>query len=426
MRSLHVTLAFVVALGAAAQLDTSFTMDVLRAPSSPGSVLLGVAEADIQRPTDPVDFTATIRQATNDFTQLPKNFAIDLAPALIWGKPRSAAEILGLGKDYKPIKDTWNRVGNNIAQTFAISFAVKDLGTDGNEEESVALNDPQTGIGFKFSIFRGTATTGSAKQLEQLGDVMAEIALEANTIATTALLTDVTYQQMLTDVRATQDPVASAALAQKAVDYGKKVVDDAVKKDLEAPVSSDPKLNKKADIAHERAGKFKMEREGFFWDLAGGMVLDYVDRRLDNSYITKAGLWTSLGNNSKKTNITYQVQLRYLFQPDNAFMGEADTLELKDIHLADGGARFSWDPNDGRFSFSLEALYRVALNVDAIDPTWRLVTNADYDLGNNRRLGFSFGRNFDGTTSKSGNLIAALNLVLGFGHKNSTRQLTPP
>jgi hypothetical protein len=185
----------------------------------------------------------------------------------------------------------------------------------------------------------------------------------------------------------------------------------------------DPDLQNAVDRAYAQASTFRMVREGFFWDLAGGLVLDYMDRRFDNSYITKAGLWTSLGNNSTKTNITYQAQLRYLFQPDNAFMGEADTLEMRDIHLADGGARFSWDPNNGRFSISLEALYRACLNVDAIEPTWRLVTNADYDLGNNKRLTFSFGRNFDGTTSKDGNLVSALNLVLGFGHKNSTKVL---
>jgi Tol biopolymer transport system component len=44
-----------------------------------------------------------------------------------------------------------------------------------------------------------------------------------------------------------------------------------------------------------------------------------------------------------------------------------------------------------------------------------LVFNAAYDIGQNQQLTFSFGRNFDGTITKDGNLIAALNFVKGFG-----------
>ena len=43
--------------------------------------------------------------------------------------------------------------------------------------------------------------------------------------------------------------------------------------------------------------------------------------------------------------------------------------------------------------------------------------SADYDLGNNRKLTVAFGRDFDGTVSKSGNVIAALNFLAGFGNR---------
>jgi len=44
-----------------------------------------------------------------------------------------------------------------------------------------------------------------------------------------------------------------------------------------------------------------------------------------------------------------------------------------------------------------------------------LVVNAEYDLGTNRKLTFAFGRDFDGTISKGGNLVAMINLIAGFG-----------
>jgi hypothetical protein len=46
-----------------------------------------------------------------------------------------------------------------------------------------------------------------------------------------------------------------------------------------------------------------------------------------------------------------------------------------------------------------------------------MLFNADYALFKNQKLTFSFGRDFDGTISKDGNLIAALTLIAGFGNK---------
>jgi len=41
--------------------------------------------------------------------------------------------------------------------------------------------------------------------------------------------------------------------------------------------------------------------------------------------------------------------------------------------------------------------------------------NTSYDLGDNKIITFNLGRDFDGTVTKDGNLVAALNLVLGLG-----------
>ncbi len=41
--------------------------------------------------------------------------------------------------------------------------------------------------------------------------------------------------------------------------------------------------------------------------------------------------------------------------------------------------------------------------------------NVSYAFVANKDITFSFGRNFGGTTTTNGNLVAALNLLLGFG-----------
>ncbi|MFZ1694551.1 MAG: hypothetical protein WAT74_15245, partial [Flavobacteriales bacterium] len=54
---------------------------------------------------------------------------------------------------------------------------------------------------------------------------------------------------------------------------------------------------------------------------------------------------------------------------------------------------------------------------EGVNPGWRMVLNAQYAFMPNRLLTFSFGRDFDGAVTKDGNLIAALNLLVGLGNK---------
>ena len=79
------------------------------------------------------------------------------------------------------------------------------------------------------------------------------------------------------------------------------------------------------------------------------------------------------------------------------------------------GGRFLLDVSREKFVLSAEALYRSILGSSVVDPSWRLVMNAEYDLGSNRKVTFAFGRDFDGAISKGGNLVAMINLIAGFG-----------
>lgn len=54
--------------------------DLLKAPVSPASNLLGYAQSEIDKPTDVSDFMVSLQSASNSYTQLPSNYAIDIAP----------------------------------------------------------------------------------------------------------------------------------------------------------------------------------------------------------------------------------------------------------------------------------------------------------------------------------------------------------
>ena len=52
-------------------IDTTIKVDLLKAPSSPASNLLGIAPSDIEKPTDVSAFMLSLQSATNSFIKLP-------------------------------------------------------------------------------------------------------------------------------------------------------------------------------------------------------------------------------------------------------------------------------------------------------------------------------------------------------------------
>jgi hypothetical protein len=65
---------------------------------------------------------------------------------------------------------------------------------------------------------------------------------------------------------------------------------------------------------------------------------------------------------------------------------------------------------------ALEGVYRSVLNQhSSVTPSWHIVLNASYNLGDNKLISLNFGRDFNGALESGGNLIAGINLILGFG-----------
>jgi hypothetical protein len=164
------------------------------------------------------------------------------------------------------------------------------------------------------------------------------------------------------------------------------------------------------------ASEFKVERKkGGYLDFASGMVVDFPGDGFSNSTISKAGAWLTGGYETDNSGFSIMGILRYLYQPDKIFADDNGRLQTKNISTFDMGERISLIAAQGRFNLSGEIIYRSVLQKNIIDPSWRMVLNVEYDVGLNQKLTFAFGKNFDGTITKSGNLLAALNFIKGFG-----------
>jgi hypothetical protein len=160
----------------------------------------------------------------------------------------------------------------------------------------------------------------------------------------------------------------------------------------------------------------KIERAGPFLDFAAGMVTDFPDNKFNNSLVSKVGAWITGGYQNGNNGISILGIGRYLYQPDKIFADDSSKIKSTNISTIDAGGRLVINGLQGKFSMSAEAIYRSVLNKNVIEPSWRLVFNVEYDIGiRNQKITLALGRNFDGTVSRDGNLIAAINFIKGFG-----------
>ena len=449
MRSPLLLLGLLIALQGAAQLDTTqLDLDLLRAPASPGSIMLGIASNDIERPSDVAAFMASLRQATGDGTALPNNFAIDIAPGM-WAMPNVSASQLTSDApvgERKMNKDAITAFQRMLFSS-VVSIAIKGLNSDSSQP------DPQGGFGIRIPLFPGKPDPLSRARIASVKAALKKYAERSSAALDSVVVADAPIQAWRTQVdslveskrrlrtekrelegersRAVHDSVRfslSQRIEELESEYQSAIQEQSRIQNLigERQLILAIELNRDATVAREEAllaikaaEEFRIVRIGFKCDLAGGLVLDFRDRRFDNSTLTRAGAWLTAGYDWEQ-NIAAYAMVRLLNNPDQVFTTEADTLARKNIGTLDLGARVLYQPANGPFSFGLEAVHRSLTTKDlGIDPTWRANLNLTYDLGNDRLLTFTIGKNYNGTTSRSGNLIAALNLVLGFGRPRS-------
>jgi hypothetical protein len=216
---------------AAAQ-STAPTLGSLRTPPSPAFTVLGIEPSAVERPMTPSDvalsFINKIRQGT-----IPRDYAVEASPYWLVSQPNLSWQ-----------NDVTRNLGESVARTLSLSIATADTGTAALPTTSMAV-----GVRTLLSSGHMTAATQRAltaleQTLSETGDLFLRMVGEAGLDAL--------------DKRLASGDIAPA-------DY------EIRKQELTALVLESDAYREAMARAEDVAAK----REGFFFEVAAGLVWDF-------------------------------------------------------------------------------------------------------------------------------------------------------
>lgn len=375
------------------------SFDLLEAPASPAFNLMGISPSSIERPTSLNAFRFSIQNASSNFSKFPSNYSAEFAPASIFNI-----------KDQTLAKFNSTRFYDVFWQSFSVSFGFTRTNNNDTEKEDSTMSS-KLGIGLKFSIVRPHWDDSTQKYIDSIAYYLDyTIGERKNWFLTHPVILKI------------EDSIRAVGSSSLPVNQKIDSINNLNKRKTIVQLSLVKNFDKVDSIANKNlkrlATGLKITRKGPFLDFATGLVLDFPNDRFDNSSVAKAGAWLTGGYENGAKGLSVLAIGRYLYQPDKIYADDSGKIKSKSISTLDGGARLAYSGAQGKFAISAEAIYRSVLNDNVIKPSWRYTFNAEYSVGFNQKITFAIGRNFNGTITKDGNLIAALNFIKGFGGTN--------
>ncbi|MFZ4547944.1 MAG: hypothetical protein ACOYN4_10945 [Bacteroidales bacterium] len=416
-------------LKAQSEIDTTVNLDILTVPNSPAFNLLEISPAAVDKPTTPNDFAISIANASNNFSVLPRNYAVEFLPISFF--PKSKESYAKFTNDAAYVK-SWNqKLWNTVSQTFLISGG---FSTDENVETTTPdFIKTRSGLGFKFSLTRGKIDTAFEEYKNSIDVIRSQLKVLHSVIDNkweTHKQTDMAYlmfasqRDTLMNVMKRVSMDSTLTLNEKAEknNYLKKQFDELnklktfaedeyktmmLKEDSSALVYAAQALKKQIE-------QIKFKRYGWLMDFAGGMVIGFRNDNFQNSVLQQYAFWFN-GGYACKQGFSFMALARYS-NLKNAFVDAQGVNSDKAFY--DFGGKIEFQTNDNKLSLNGEIISRVSTGL----PLVRYTFNAGYQVGKNQALTLSVGKAFAGTAQYGGNLIAALNFVKTFG---SSRSLVP-
>jgi hypothetical protein len=370
-------------------------VDLLKAPTSPAAQLLNFAPNGIERPTDLSSFWISLNNATSNLTKLPTSYAVDFLPASLFQSR------------FITLKDLQSKnTGEIFWQTLDVSLGYK------SEEDTISARAfSRTAMGVKFSLVRPKWSDDTYKKYDQLSALQSLLSEQVNAYSK-EIDKDPIYIKKLEERKKAREEHGIDSEQYKKI--------DAELEQLRATLLENFKSDRRTELKNA-AREFTIERKGPFLDFAGGFAARFPTNDLGYSFADNAGAWLTGGYEGGNQHLSIYGVARYLYQPERIYADPSNTISRNNISTLDFGARLLYTTKDDKFNLSFESIYRSVLNKSIIDPSWRLVFSAEYDLGFNQKLTFNFGRDFDGVITKDGNLIATLNFIVGFGNKRGIK-----
>lgn len=424
--------------GEAASVDTAITLDMIVVPNSPGFTLLGISPDDVDRPETPADFAVSVANSANNFSTLPRNYAIEFLPVSL---------LTNCAKSHKAF--TGNNTLSTMLQTFTISSAFAT--NDDVDTTMPGFIKTRSGIGIRVSILNGKIdkqSEGYDNALQEIRDALINLHNENTAMMDKFRNTDVGYNSLVKErdrlkevikkpasehaalrdqvkllelTRTDSNSVISILIKNRQMDSLKVVMEEMGKEIREAGPELEKyieeykinALKQKTDAAIQLKKKIqdsKFKRTGWILDFAAGMVLGFRNDDFQNSIVQKAGAWLNGGYEDKAFNMLAVARYITTF---NSVTDENGN--MKNESNFDGGLKLELEALDKKFTLSLEGIAR--FYIDTI--VYRYTVNASYQVGANQALTFALGRDFAGIKQYGGNLIVALNYVKAFGTKRT-------
>ncbi len=163
-----------------AQTNDNITVDMLKAPSSPAFILLGISPTDIQKPADPTSLYMDLQNATNDFSNIPKDFSLQIAPVSFFGKIETFDDYFK--STALKASNNLNSLGHIIAQTFTISFGLHTPDSTKPLEEAA--------MGISFSLFRNKVNDKSIKAVKDYKNALANYSISHSALVDSLINND--------------------------------------------------------------------------------------------------------------------------------------------------------------------------------------------------------------------------------------------
>jgi hypothetical protein len=328
----------------------------LRTPPSPAFTVVGIEPSAVERPTTPADaalsFLNTFRQSA-----VPKEYAFEASPYWLVAQP-----------DLSWRDDLTRSVGESIKRTLSLSIATAETGTSGSPVTAM-------GIGVRGLVSSGRMTqatedalTELERTLSQTGDLFLRLVGEAGLDAL--------------DVRLRNGEIAEAAY-------------EAEKARLTARVlESDDYRN-----AMARVEDIAAKREGFFLEVAAGLVWDFARGRWESREFRRRGIWATPS---------------YEFGPWNVLgvLRYVDDTATPNQDAIDWGGRTMYSTAD--YSLSLEFVERSPIDqTTTLRRSHRFVGIAEYRVSPATWVIASFGKDRRKTGTDE-TLVAQLGLAFSF------------
>jgi hypothetical protein len=403
----------------AGQTDQVPEFNTIRTPASPAFVLLGVEPTSVARPSTAADFAASLVDASDNFSSLPKNYALEASPYWLLRHPRQGWR-----------SDVRRNVLQSLQRTFSFSAATAQIGTDAA---------PITGVAFsgRASILSGRLSKETVERIERIdsllpldqAELLASISAGAaavDTLSGAALFQATTAEEqgriatdntlILAGVTAAKDGL-TAGDAETAVSNATAAVDRQLERaqaGAQAPEARRAATRIRAALqeaqvaATDKAAEppvrarlrealqdFVAAREGWFIEVAGGASWRAPSGVFDSTSLGRWGTWLTVSY--LVPDVSFLAVARYL----DSGVGNGD-----DIFDVGGRVVYTRD----MYAVSLEYVDRHLIHSPSTVRPWKLAGVVDYKVSPAVWLTGSFGRDFE--SDSPGSLLARLGVSL--------------